>query len=92
VTGAITAAMGPVLADPWRGHMGGGTWMWLWVPLTIVLLVGVVGLVGVIVARGSSTSSAPPAPERRAREILMERYARGEIDTEEFEERSARLR
>ncbi|GAA4287665.1 SHOCT domain-containing protein [Georgenia daeguensis] len=69
-------------------HMG--WWMglgWLWVIL-LVVLVGVVVLVAVL-ARGQS-GGAPRTPEQgrsSARAILDERYARGEIDTAEYQER-----
>jgi len=69
-------------------HMG--WWMglgWVWVIL-LVVLVGVVVLVAVL-ARGQ-TGSAPRTPEpgrSNARAILDERYARGEIDTAEYQER-----
>ena len=78
--------------DGW-GHMGGwgGGWMWLWglamMALFVVLIVWLV--------RATSGPSAPLPPERssadRAREILAERYARGDLSTEEYRERVAEL-
>ncbi|MEG3613719.1 SHOCT domain-containing protein [Isoptericola haloaureus] len=72
-------------------------WMWLVWPLVTV---GVVLLV-VLLVRGLGSSSgggqgqAPPPtsgrPPNRAREILDERYARGELSDEEYEERRRRL-
>lgn len=42
---------------------------------------------------GRAATPGPAATGReRAREILAERYARGEISTEEYEERLAKLR
>lgn len=85
-----------VLADTGDGwdHMGGwgGGWMWLWglamMALFVMLIVWLV----------RATSGGPPAPhppERsstdRAREILAERYARGELSTEEYRERATEL-
>jgi putative membrane protein len=70
---------------------GMGWWMglgWLWIIL-LVLLVGAVVLVAVLV-RGQSGGSGQHGvdPGRsRARAILDERYARGEIDTTEYQER-----
>lgn len=70
--------------------MGMG-WMWLfW-----LLLISGIGLLAVVAARvlaGGVTGSAGgggPAPRERsrARQILDERYARGEIATEEYQER-----
>ena len=79
----------------WGDGMGGGLgWMWLF---WLLLVVGTVVLVFVLVkvltgSSGAGTGqggSAPPtgAAPRRSREILEERYARGEISTEEFRER-----
>jgi putative membrane protein len=67
---------------------GGGMWMmWLWPILLVALLV-----VGVIVARRLWTGSGPerqssPGSGRPALDVLEERYARGEIDRDEFERR-----
>ncbi|WP_438612675.1 SHOCT domain-containing protein [Kocuria cellulosilytica] len=70
-------------------------WMWLF---WLLLILGTVVLVVVLVkaltgGSGGGTrqgGSAPPptgAGPRRSREILEERYARGEISTEEYRER-----
>jgi putative membrane protein len=61
-------------------YMGG--WMWLW----WLLLFG--GLLAVTwgVARAFTTGSRP-RDERTPREILDRRYARGELTTEEYQER-----
>jgi len=85
-----------VLADTGDGwdHMGGwgGGWMWLWgLAMMALFVVFIVWLV-------RATSGGPPAPhppERsstdRAREILAERYARGELSTDEYRERATEL-
>lgn len=82
----------------WNDGMG---WMmgWAWL-FWILLIVGVIVLVTLLVlvlTRGGPagrqgggavpTGAGPP----RAREILEERYARGEISTEEFHERRRTL-
>ncbi len=84
-----------MLADAGDGwdHMNGwgGGWMWLWglgmMALFVVLLVWLI--------RASSAGTTPRNPERnatdRAREILAERYARGELSTEEYRERVSEL-
>ncbi|MFF0905132.1 UNVERIFIED_CONTAM: SHOCT domain-containing protein [Kocuria sp. CPCC 205316] len=76
--------------------MGWGMgWMWLF---WLLLIVGTVVLVLVLVKAFTGNAgggprqggTAPPptrAGPRRSREILEERYARGEISTEEFRER-----
>lgn len=73
------------------GHMGGwgGGWMWLWgVAMMVVFVVLVVWLV-----RSIAGSSRPERtdPTDRARAILSERYARGELSTEEYRERLTEL-
>lgn len=80
--------------DGWN-HMDGwnAAWMWLWgvamMALFVVLLLWLVRA-----ASGKPGSAAPPPshPSDRAREILAERYARGELTTEEFRERAEQLR
>jgi putative membrane protein len=70
--------------------MGG---MWLWWLFGLLLVVGLV-LLAVLVIRtlaGGESSRSPSAPgppaSSRARKILDERYARGEVSTEEYQER-----
>lgn len=69
---------------------GMGGWMWVWgAALIIGVLVLIGGLVWAIVAttahrRAPQAGAAEPAP---ARQILDERYARGELDTQEYRER-----
>jgi len=84
------------------GMNGGMGWGWIFglvAIIGIVLVVAlVVRLVGGGIRRGPSPARAPdvdePAPSTgrsRARQILIERYARGEIDTAEYEERLHKL-
>jgi putative membrane protein len=65
--------------------MGGGG-MWL---ITFLLMFATLVAVAVVVAvlRSGPQGSAPS----NAEELLRTRYARGEIDTEEFEQRMATL-
>jgi putative membrane protein len=70
--------------------MGMG-WMWLfW--LLLILGVALLGVVAVRVVRGGVTRSdggdgRMPQGRNSARQLLDERYARGEITTEEYQER-----
>ncbi|OGO19004.1 MAG: hypothetical protein A2144_12570 [Chloroflexi bacterium RBG_16_50_9] len=58
-----------------------GGWMTIiWVVIIALIVWGVVALV----RRGSAASGTPPKPDPL--EIARERYARGEISREEFEE------
>jgi putative membrane protein len=76
----------------WDGHMwGGGFWLLTGV-LFLLLVVALVGFVVWLVVRASSGTQAPPgAGGSRARALLDERYARGEISTEEYQERRQAL-
>lgn len=69
--------------------MGGGGIMWLIILLPMV--VTLVAVVVVVVALRSGPPEPPASPGSTADEVLRTRYARGEIDTEEFEQRMATL-
>lgn len=64
-------------------------WGWFFLAL---LVVGIVLLV-VALVRGFGGGQGPSRPTGRssAREVLDQRYARGEIDSTEYEERLQRL-
>lgn len=70
--------------------MGMG-WMWLfWLLLIIgavLLAVVTARALGGGVARGDGGEGGVPREQSRARQVLDERYARGEISTEEYAER-----
>lgn len=77
-----------VLADrgDWGHHMwDGGGWMWLWWTLMMLFWVAVIGLAVFWIARAPQSSR--DSGDDRAKEILAERYARGELSTEEYRER-----
>ena len=76
---------------------GGMGWMWLF---WLLLVLGVVLLVVVVVRALGGGVAGPRTDQRgagaqpgrsRARELLDERYARGEITTEEYRERLSGL-
>jgi putative membrane protein len=72
----------------WEMHDGWGWWMlfgWVWVALLFGLVVWAV------LAVTSRDGGAHRHGEPDALEILRRRYARGEIDDEEFEKRRQRL-
>jgi putative membrane protein len=69
-------------------HMSG--WGWLGMTLSTVLFVGLLVLGGLLLVRVTRQSDRPlavPSPER----LLAERYARGDIDEEEYRRRLATL-
>lgn len=89
--GALLTSVAPAWAQqdygPWRMHdwMGwgwGGTFLG---PLFMIFWIAVLVAVVVLVLRwlGAASLSAGPSP-RTPREILDERYARGEVDREEY--------
>lgn len=85
---SVLATVAQALADRdgW-GHMDGwgGGWMWLWG--SVMMLSWVVIVVGAVWLFSRSGNRRPT----RARELLDERYARGELSTEEYRERLQHL-
>ena len=75
--------------EGWWDHMSGwgGGWMWLWGTLMMLTWVALIAAAVWFVAR-SLTGQRP----NRAGDILDERYARGELTTEEYRERVDQLR
>lgn len=96
---ALTSAAAPALAEAgpdWPGW-GFGGWGWghmAFGGITMVLVWAGIILVIVLLVRGLGGLSAPreTGPGRQtALEILDERYARGEISKDEYEERRRTL-
>lgn len=89
-------------ADGREGYYGHGPMMWdggwgwghlIFGPLTMILVIAVVVGVVVLVVRwlGGPAGTSASGRGRTALDILEERYAKGEIDTKEFEERKKTL-
>jgi putative membrane protein len=95
-TATLSAAgLTPALAEEsqryyYGPHMwDGGWWMFLG-PLWMIAFLGVLIGVAVLLVRwlaGPSGGAGGPAATKTPLDILRERFARGEIDKEEFEER-----
>lgn len=73
---------------------GNGSGMGGWMFFGVLMMVGVVLIVVVVVrvigggVRGTNEPARPAVrPESEARRLLDERYARGELSTEEYQER-----
>lgn len=76
-----------LVASGWDGagpHAGG----WFW-PIIPVLWIIVSALAVWLIVRRRPPE---PDPAHRAREVLAERYARGEMSTDEYRERTDGLR
>ena len=68
----------------------GGGWWWLFGTLMMLGWIALVGLAIWWVVR--TTQGRQPEPFERAKEILAERYARGELTTDEYRDRVDALR
>ncbi len=83
-------------SDSW-GHMG--DWGWGWGIFSMLMMTVFWGAVLLLVfyalrgaaSRGNQTTETFARQEDRALSILQERYARGEITRDEFEERRRML-
>ncbi|MCB0953219.1 MAG: SHOCT domain-containing protein [Microthrixaceae bacterium] len=82
----------PRSGDGMFDHMAGwdGGWMWLWGSLMMLTWVVIIAGVAWFILRSRDHSAA--VGKSHAAEILDERYARGEIDVEEYHERLEHLR
>lgn len=69
---------------------GMGGWGWIFMSLGTLAFLGLIALVvwAVLRTSNSGNSGARSAPDGgSAREILAQRYARGEIDDQEYQQR-----
>lgn len=76
-----------------NGMMDGGMWSWLaWIVVFLVVLAAIV-VASMFVTRAlwKRDDGSPSSRRDAALEILKERYARGEIDRDEYEERRKTL-
>jgi putative membrane protein len=80
----LTTALAGVLASE-ADHHG-------WWPIWPLLWVAVIGTLVWLVMRRRRAADGPTDGSGRAKEILAERFARGEITSEEYRERLDQLR
>ena len=74
-------------------HMWGGGYGWFMGPIMLLLFIAIAVAIVVLLARwlgvsgGGSVASGGGAPGQAPLDILKERFAKGEIDKKEYEER-----
>jgi len=73
------------------GHWGGGEYWWVGRLMMFVFWIVVIALIFWWVRRNRWRHHHEPTGVERAQGILAERYARGEIDAEEYRERLSQL-
>lgn len=86
ITMAASSASAQQDFGPWRLHDWGWGWggMWLGPVFMLLVLAGLVAGIVALVRLFAGNESSGDRTSRSAREILDERYARGEIDREEY--------
>jgi|TARA_R110000737_G_scaffold327084_3_gene341133 putative membrane protein len=72
------------MMNRYGSHGWGMVWWW-------IIAIGIVAAIVWIVTKRLNKSSTNQGMSKSALEILKERYARGEIDKQEFEERKRDL-
>ncbi len=83
--------MGPGMMGWGMGYGMGWLWMIIMIVFWVAVIVGIVLLIRWLVLSTRTASSHHKQEEESALEILKKRYARGEIDREEFEQRKKDL-
>ena len=74
----------------WHGDWNG--WAWLAMSASMVLFWGLVIWAVLSIVRSTSSSERSASTDRDPEQILRERFARGEVDAEEYERRRDLLR
>lgn len=87
----LSMALQAVVADPGDGWGHMGDWAGPMIGFGWVLLLLVVGLVAWLVVTAARDVSARRSGDRSSLDILEERFARGEIDRNEFRDRREEL-
>ena len=76
----------------WHNGMGWGMGGWVLMILAMVAIWALVAFAGIAIFRGIRNGRAETPTEPDASQILDERFARGEIDSDEYHARRDALR
>lgn len=76
----------------WQYWGGYGWWMWIGMALFWIVVVGLIVAVVVWLANSGAGGRFGPPRQESPEDILKRRYARGEIDDEEYHRRLEELR
>ncbi len=76
-----------MMAWYWHAH-GGGPGLWLWISWIVLLLGALLAGIVYVIRRRPPRADVGPLAE----DVLAERYARGEIDADEYRQRLVVLR
>jgi putative membrane protein len=81
----------PAVAQTYGDHPHMGAWGWggmIFGPIMMIVFIALIVGAVVLVLRWMGLGGSPAARgEKNARDVLDERFARGEIDKDEYEER-----
>jgi putative membrane protein len=87
--------MGPEVVEMYGWNDGMGLWGYVLMSISMVVVWGAI-ITGIVLLARSLRAPSPygthPQPPRMAEDVLAERFARGEIDTTEYQNRLAVLR
>jgi putative membrane protein len=74
-------------------HMDGNGWWWVMGIGGLLILIALIVVIVVALTQSSRSQASPPTVARTsADDVLAERFARGEIDEDEYRRRRAALR
>ncbi|HKU01270.1 MAG TPA: SHOCT domain-containing protein [Arthrobacter sp.] len=90
-----SVSMGPGVAEVYGWNDGMGLWGYALMSISMVVVWGAI-ITGIVLLARSLRAPSPygthPQPPRVAEDVLAERFARGEIDAAEYQDRLAVLR